>query len=76
MEKRFEGIPPALPTTRPVANERDPQLFEFVICPNQKCSKHVELSTEDRQLASIAQLACQSCNTNLAGALDASMGTN
>jgi hypothetical protein len=51
----------------------DPALFEFVICPNEKCSKHVELSTEDRQLATIALLACKSCGTNLAGGVDASM---
>jgi predicted glutamine amidotransferase len=68
----------AYPPSWSVDNKRetDPELFEFVICPNLKCNKHVELSPEDRQLASIAQLACQSCNTNLAGALDASLSVN
>lgn len=54
----------------------DPRLFEFVICPNLKCNRHVELSAQDRQLASITMLACNSCGVNLAGAPDASMSVN
>lgn len=54
----------------------NPELFEFVVCPNTACNKHVELSAEDRQLASIAMLACRSCGSNLAGAPDASLTIN
>jgi hypothetical protein len=78
-EKTFTGVNSLVPIQAAAAatgDESDPQLFEFVICPNVKCNKHVELSAQDRQLASIAQLACESCNTNLAGAPDASMSIN
>jgi hypothetical protein len=58
------------------AGTLDPGLFEFVVCPNEQCSKHVELSASDRQLSTIALLACRSCGSNLAGAPDASMQVN
>jgi hypothetical protein len=54
----------------------DPRLFEYCICPNEKCSKHVELSEQDRLLDSVALLACGSCGANLAGAQDASLAVN
>lgn len=54
----------------------NPRLFEFTICPNGKCSKHVELSEANRLLANLALLACKSCGTNLTGGQDASMPVN
>lgn len=51
-----------------------PRLFQFTICPG--CSKHVELSNDDRLLASIAYLACKSCGSNLAGGQDADLAVN
>ena len=54
----------------------DPSLFEYVICPNVECNKHVALSADDRQLASLAMLACSTCGTNLADAPNASLSVN
>lgn len=54
----------------------DPRLFEYTICPNEKCNKHVKLSDDDRRLVSIAMLACKSCGTNLTGGQDASLQVN
>jgi hypothetical protein len=79
-DKSFNGLVSKIESTpaNPAGSTetQDLQLFEFTICPNEKCNKHVELTTEDRQLASLAQLACLACNTNLAGAPDASIHLN
>lgn len=58
------------------ASLSDPHLFEYTICPNDKCNRHVELSADDRKLASIALLACRACGTNLFGGPDAGMPVN
>jgi asparagine synthetase B (glutamine-hydrolysing) len=54
-------------------NANDPRLFEYTICPNAKCNAHVELSEYDRQLSSLALLACKACGTNLVGGQDATV---
>lgn len=54
----------------------NPQLYEYVVCPNMACNRHVGLSEDDRKLASIAMLACGTCGSNLVGSLDASLSVN
>lgn len=48
-------------------------LFDWVICPRPECSRHVQLSDEDKLLDDIKLLVCKECGTNLAGALPAGL---
>lgn len=89
-ETRYKALPAINPTTNGRASKEiimhpnkpkpdelnNPSLFEFTICPNEKCNKHVELSVDDRRLTSIALLSCNACGSNLAGGPDASMQVN
>jgi hypothetical protein len=53
-----------------------PNLVRFVICPSEKCSKHVEIERGDQDLTTYGYLACQACGTNLAGAILADPALN
>lgn len=80
-EKTFSGLAtkmPALPasTAARASDAAEDLLFEYVICPNLKCNKHVELNDEDRRLVSLTQLACKACGCNLGGGLDAALSVN
>jgi asparagine synthetase B (glutamine-hydrolysing) len=44
----------------------------FVVCPSNDCNKGLELTDEERSVASIAELACGECGANLSGAIHAS----
>lgn len=42
---------------------------DWVICPKISCSRHLALTTTDKQLENLAKLECGICGTNLAEAL-------
>jgi hypothetical protein len=76
-EKSFSGVESIVPAKASTDTSDTTQLlYEFTICPNQKCNKHVELEKQDRELNSLAQLACAACGTGLEGAPDASIHLN
>lgn len=58
-----------------LTNDGATLLPRFVVCPSHACNKALELKDEDRQVASLALLACAECGENLSDAVHASFET-
>ena len=69
--KAFPNYP--VKVLNPEVLPADAGLPRYVICPNSKCSKHLDLSAEQQKVSMLAMLACASCDTNLSGAVRAEM---